>query len=234
MLIGSVLNSRIRGRIEIGAFQRTGVEMKTDSRGGRLMKSLLWAGMVLSFVGCASKFPPAPASPEGGGQVEYIIGAGDTLNINVWRNPELSMSVPVRPDGRITTPLVEDVPATGQTPTQLARAVEKALSKYIQDPVVTVIVTGFRGPLERQVRVVGQAARPQALAYTDKMTLLDVMIAVGGITEFADGNKATILRGADKPQQFGVRLRDLVKFGDVGANVEMRPGDVLIIPESFF
>jgi polysaccharide export outer membrane protein len=166
--------------------------------------------------------------------VDYIIGPGDTLNINVWRNPELSMSVPVRPDGRITTPLVEDIPATGQTPTQLARTIEKALSKYIQDPVVTVIVTAFKGPLERQVRVVGQAAQPQALPYTEKMTLLDVMIAVGGITEFADGNKATILRGTDKPQQFTVRLRDLVKLGDVSANVEMRPGDVLIIPESFF
>ena len=188
-----------------------------------------------ALIGCRSAFPPAPAAPEGGGGVEYIVGAGDMLNINVWRNPELSMTVPVRPDGRITTPLVEDVPATGQTPTQLARAIEKALAKYIQDPVVTVIVTGFVGPLERQVRVVGQAAKPQALAYREKMTLLDIMIAVGGITEFADGNKATILRMTDdKPQQFNVRLRDLIKQGDVSANVEMRPGDVLIIPESFF
>ena len=189
----------------------------------------------LALLGCRSTFPPAPATPEGGGSVDYIVGAGDMLNINVWRNPELSMSVPVRPDGRITTPLVEDIPATGQTPTQLARTIEKALAKYIQDPVVTVIVTGFQGPLERQIRVVGQAAKPQALAYREKMTLLDIMIAVGGITEFADGNKATILRmGDNKPQQFTVRLKDLVKLGDVSANVEMRPGDVLIIPESFF
>ena len=166
--------------------------------------------------------------------MEYIIGPGDTLNILVWRNPELSMTVPVRPDGRITTPLVEDIPATGQSPTQLARSIEKSLAKYIQDPVVTVIVTGFHGPHERQVRVVGEAAQPQALPYSEKMTLLDVMIAVGGITEFANGNKATILRGGEKPQQFTVRLRDLVKLGDVSANVEMRPGDVLIIPESFF
>ena len=191
--------------------------------------------VAIALTGCGgSKFPPAPVSPEGGGNVEYIIGAGDTLNINVWRNPELSMTVPVRPDGRITTPLVEDIPATGQTPTQLARTIEKALAKYIQDPVVTVIVTGFIGPLERQIRVVGQAAKPQALPYREKMTLLDIMIAVGGITEFADGNKATILRIGDKPQQFNVRLNDLVKLGDVTANVEMRPGDVLIIPESFF
>lgn len=207
-------------------------------RGDCTFRIKAWAAMIVVcglLFGCASSsFPPAPATPEGGSQVEYIIGPGDALNINVWRNPELSMSIPVRPDGRITTPLVEDIAATGQTPTQLARTIEKALSKYIQDPVVTVIVTGFRGPLERQVRVVGQAAQPQALPYTEKMTLLDVMIAVGGITEFADGNKATILRGVDKPQQFAVRLRDLVKYGDVSANVEMRPGDVLIIPESFF
>ena len=201
----------------------------------RAMARMIALLMACTLFGCAgSSFPPAPAVPEGGGGVDYIIGPGDSLNINVWRNPELSMSVPVRPDGRITTPLVEDIAATGQTPTQLARTIEKALAKYIQDPVVTVIVTDFKGPLERQVRVVGQAAQPQALAYTEKMTLLDVMIAVGGITEFADGNKATILRGTDKPQQFTVRLRDLVKLGDVSANVEMRPGDVLIIPESFF
>lgn len=208
---------------------------------GQLMR-LRTSGAILAMMtaiimswGCTSSpFPPAPVAPEGASKVDYIIGPGDTLNINVWRNPELSMSVPVRPDGRITTPLVEDIAATGQTPTQLARTIEKALAKYIQDPVVTVIVTGFQGPLERQIRVVGQAARPQALAYRENMTLLDIMIAVGGITEFADGNKATILRGGDKPQQFNVRLRDLVKLGDVSANVEMRPGDVLIIPESFF
>jgi polysaccharide export outer membrane protein len=197
---------------------------------------IFWAVILASatLVGCKSAFPPAPTDIEGGANIEYIVGAGDMLNINVWRNPELSMTVPVRPDGRITTPLVEDIPATGQTPTQLARTIEKALAKYIQDPVVTVIVTGFVGPLERQIRVVGQAAKPQALAYRERMTLLDIMIAVGGITEFADGNKATILRLGDKPQQFNVRLRDLVKLGDVSANVEMRPGDVLIIPESFF
>ena len=206
---------------------------RTASAGNwRIFLALIFASATL--FGCKSAFPPAPAAIEGGANIEYIVGAGDVLNINVWRNPELSMTVPVRPDGRITTPLVEDIPATGQTPTQLARTIEKALAKYIQDPVVTVIVTGFVGPLERQIRVVGQAAKPQALAYREKMTLLDIMIAVGGITEFADGNKATILRLGDKPQQFNVRLRDLVKFGDVSANVEMQPGDVLIIPESYF
>jgi len=203
-----------------------------SGNGQRLVVALILSAVMLT--GCQSPFPLAPAAPEGGAKVDYIVGPGDTLNINVWRNPELSMTVPVRPDGRITTPLVEDIAATGQTPTQLARTIETALSKYIQDPVVTVIVTGFQGPLERQIRIVGQAAKPQALAYREKMTLLDIMIAVGGITEFADGNKAIILRAGDKPQQFSVRLSDLVKLGDVSANVEMRPGDVLIIPESFF
>ena len=209
--------------------------MKIAKFGASGLRTLVLMLSALLVFGCGgSPFPPAPAVPEGGTNVEYIIGAGDVVNINVWRNPELSMTVPVRPDGRITTPLVEDIPATGQTPTQLARTIEKALAKYIQDPVVTVIVTQFQGPLERQIRVVGEAAKPQALPYREKMTLLDIMIAVGGMTEFADGNKATILRIGDKPQQFNVRLRDLVKLGDVSANVEMRPGDVLIIPESFF
>jgi polysaccharide export outer membrane protein len=143
--------------------------------------------------------------------------------------------VPVRPDGKITTPLVEDLPASGKTATQLARDIEKVLAKYIQSPVVTVVVTGFVGPYSQQVRVIGEAARPQALAYRENMTLLDVMIAVGGITDFADGNKASILRtGGGNTQQFGVRLIDLVRGGDLSANVQMRPGDVLIIPQSFF
>jgi polysaccharide export outer membrane protein len=165
----------------------------------------------------------------------YLIGPGDTLNIVVWRDPELSMSIPVRPDGKISTPLVEDLPASGKTPTQLARDIEKVLGKYIQVPVVTVIVTGFVGPYSQQVRVIGEAAKPQALPYRENMTLLDVMIAVGGITDFADGNKASILRtGGGRTQQFGVRLIDLVRGGDLSANVAMRPGDVLIIPQSFF
>lgn len=144
------------------------------------------------------------------------------------------MTVPVRPDGKMTTPLVEDLPASGKTPTQLARDVEKALSKYIQEPVVTVIVNGFVGPYSEQIRVIGQATKPQALPYRENMTLLDVLIMVGGITEFADGNKASILRIAGGNQQFNVRLSDLVKDGDISANVRMRPGDVLIIPESWF
>ena len=167
-------------------------------------------------------------------EYNYVIGPGDNVNIVVWRNAELSLSVPVRPDGKITTPLVEDLPALGKDSSTLARDIEKALSKYIRDPVVTVIVTGFVGPYSEQIRVVGEAANPQVLQYNQKMTLLDVMIAVGGITDFADGNGATILRTTEGNKQYSVRIRDLIKRGDVSANVEMRPGDVLIIPQSWF
>ena len=190
--------------------------------------------LVLGVGGCGTVHPPL-AEPGSGVDAPYLVGAGDTLNIVVWRNPELSISVPVRPDGKITTPLVEDLPASGRTATQLARDIEKVLAKYIQSPVVTVIATGFVGPYSQQVRVIGEAAKPQALAYRQNMTLLDVMIAVGGITDFANGNKASILRtGGGKTEQFGVRLVDLVRGGDLSANVAMRPGDVLIIPQSFF
>jgi polysaccharide export outer membrane protein len=157
------------------------------------------------------------------------------VNITVWRNPEVSMTVPVRPDGKITTPLVEDLPASGKTSSQLARDIEKALAKYIQEPVVTVIVTGFVGPYGEQIRVIGQAAKPQALPYRKDMSLIDVLIAVGGITDFAAGNQASIIRSiSGTQQQFTVRLNDLIKDGDMSANVPMRPGDVLVIPESFF
>lgn len=165
----------------------------------------------------------------------YLVGPGDTLNVVVWRSPELSMSVPVRPDGKITTPLVEDLQASGKTTTQLAREIEQVLRRYVQNPVVTVIVTNFAGPYSQQVRVIGEVGKPQALAYREKMTLLDVMIAVGGLTDFAAGNRASILRSeAGKSQQFGVRLNDLIRGGDLSANVEMRPGDVLVIPQSYF
>jgi polysaccharide export outer membrane protein len=156
------------------------------------------------------------------------------LNIVVWRNPELSMEVPVRPDGKLSAPLIEDLPAIGKNPTALSRDIETALGKFIRDPVVTVIVTSFVGPYSEQIRVVGEAAKPQILPYKQNMTLLDVMIAVGGITDFADGNAASILRSSAGNKQYGVRLKDLVKRGDVSANVEMAPGDVLIIPQSWF
>ncbi len=166
---------------------------------------------------------------------DYLIGPGDSVNIIVWRNPEVSLVVPVRPDGKITTPLVEDLPASGKTPTELARDIEKALAKFIQQPVVTVIVTGFVGTYGEQIRVIGQAAKPQALPYKRDMSLMDVMIAVGGVTEFASGNRASVIRNVDgKSQNLPVRLNDLIKKGDISANIQMQPGDVLVIPESFF
>ena len=183
---------------------------------------------------CASRISLVPPD-EPPAQLAYLIGAGDNININVWRNPEVSVSVPVRPDGKITTPLVEDLQAAGKTSTELARDIEKALEKYIQQPMVTVIVTSFVGPYSQQIRVIGQAARPQALAYRQGMSLMDVLIAVGGITDFAAGNKANIIRTVDGARRaVPVRLHDLLRKGDISANVAVLPGDVLVIPEGWF
>ena len=201
-------------------------------RAARLVGLALVAA-TLAACKTAPPHPPAPALASAG-DYTYIIGAGDNLNVSVWRNPELSMVVPVRPDGKIAAPLVEELQAQGKTPVQVARDIEQALSKYVRDPIVTVLVTGFVGPYSEQIRVVGEAARPQALSYKQKMTLLDVMIVVGGLTDFADGNRATILRTSDGGKQYTVRLKDLIKRGDVSANVEMRPGDILIVPQSLF
>ena len=203
-------------------------------RVGALLVTSLGLAMVSSCSSISSRnLPPAPVSSDVS-DYSYIVGAGDNLNIIVWRNPELSMLVPVRPDGKVSAPLVDELVAQGKTPTQLAREVEKKLSTYVRDPVVTVVVTGFVGPYSEQIRVVGEAARPQFLPYKQKMTLLDVMISVGGLTDFADGNRAIIQRGADNNKQYAVRIKDLIKRGDVSANVEMRPGDILIIPQSLF
>lgn len=193
------------------------------------------AGVIL-LLGCSSNDTLPSASPmiEGPGP-EYVIGPLDALSVFVWRNPELSMLVTVRPDGRLSMPLIEDMPAAGKTPTILARDLEAQLKKFVQDPVVTVIVTSFNGPYARQVRVIGEAAKPQAIAYRDNMTLLDAMIAVGGETQFAAGNRATLIRMADKEQkEYRLRIDDLVKNGDISANVSLLPGDVIIIPESWF
>ena len=199
-----------------------------------IVRFVVTAFLIGLTVGCASTVhPPAPATIDSY-DYTYIIGAGDSVNIIVWRNPELSMSVPVRPDGKISAPLVEEVPAQGKTPVQLARDIEKVLGTYVRDPVVTVLVNNFVGPYSEQIRVVGAAARPQALPYKNKMTLLDVLIAVGGLTDFADGNAAVIQRGAENNKQYAVRLKDLIRRGDVSANVEVRPGDILIIPQSLF
>ena len=208
--------------------------MKTNrlwARSWRWLVACLGLGL-LAACSTTDNFPPAPASASTQ-DYNYIIGPGDNINIIVWRNPELSMSVPIRPDGKFSTPLIDELVAQGKSAVEVSREIEKQLAKYVRDPVVTVIVTGFVGPYDQQIRVVGEAAKPQALPFKQYMTLLDVMIAVGGLTDFADGNGATILRAADG-KQYSVRLRDLIRRGDVSANVQMKPGDILIIPQSFF
>lgn len=190
-------------------------------------------GMLGACAGISKSYPPAPVTALAS-DYNYIVGAGDTLNIIVWRNPELSMLVPVRPDGKVTTPLVDELVAQGKTTTEIARSVEKELSKLVRDPVVTIIATNFIGPYSEQIRVIGEATRPQALAYKKNMTMLDVMIAVGGLTDFADGNAASITRASEGEKRYSVRLKDLVKGGDISANVEVKPGDILIIPQGWF
>jgi len=171
---------------------------------------------------------PAEAPP-------YLIGPGDNLQIFVWRNPELTVTVPVRPDGRVSVPLIEDIDVTRKTPTQLARDIEKQLKVFIQDPIVTVIVTGFVGPYSQQVRVIGEAARPQALPYREQMSVLDVMIAVGGLTQFAAGNRAVLVRKVEgEEKSYRVNIDRLLKDGDLSENVMVLPGDVLIVPQAWF
>ena len=196
------------------------------------------------LAGCALHQEPVERLPaatfvsaqEGPGP-DYIVGPLDQLSIFVWRNPELSTTVSVRPDGRITVPLIDDLPATGQTPTQLAKQIEDKLSKYIQNPIVSVIVGNFNGPFAQQVRVVGQASKPAAIPYRANMTLLDVMVAVGGLTEYAAGNRARLVRfdRADhKQHEYGLKISSLMEDGKTSANVRIEPGDVIIIPESYF
>lgn len=197
----------------------------------QILAVLMLSALVSACAG--NRYPPAPstaASPD----YRYVIGPLDTVNVVVWRNPELSGAVAVRPDGRISTPLVEDIQALGRNPVELARDLEKALAKYIRDPQVTVMVTNFAGSSSEQIRIVGEAAKPQAIPYRQNMTVLDVMILVGGLTDFADGNRAVLVRGAEQNKQYSVRLSDLVRRGDISANVDVRPGDVLIIPQSWF
>lgn len=165
----------------------------------------------------------------------YVIGPGDTMEIFVWGNAELTTSAIVRPDGKFTTRLVEDLPASGQTPTELARSIEKAYAEYVRQPVVSVIVNGFVGVPEQQVRVVGEATQPMGVPYRQHMTLLDLMISVGGMTEFAAGNKSVLVRTTNGQQRsYGLRLDDLLRDGDISANLVLMPGDIVIISESWF
>ena len=192
--------------------------------------------VVLVVAGCHSA-PPLPPAPPASSlpSSQYIIGPGDKLNIFVWRNPELSVTVDVRPDGRLSIPLVNDVVAIGKTPTQLGNELEQRLAKYIKEPVVTVIAEGFVGPFTEQVRVIGEAAQPRALSYSTGMTALDAMIEVGGLTRYAAGNDAVIVRTINGRQAtYSVHLDDLIKDGDVSSNVALQPGDILIIPQRLF
>jgi polysaccharide biosynthesis/export protein len=191
---------------------------------------------VLTVTGCGGA-PPLPPAPPASSlpSAEYRIGPGDALNIFVWRNPELTLTVPVRPDGRLSIPLVEDVVAIGKTPTTLAREFEERLSKYVKEPLVTVIVEGFVGPIPEQIRVIGEAVQPRSLPYRADMTLLDLMIAVGGLTRYAAGNDSVIVRTAQGEQNtYSVHLNSLIRDGDIESNVALRPGDILIIPQRLF
>lgn len=166
---------------------------------------------------------------------QYLIGPGDSLTIFVWRNPEISGSFIVRPDGKVTTSLVEDVEVSGRTPTMLARQLEEQLSTYINNPRVTVSVGQFKGPFSEQVRVIGEATNPSAINYTENMTLLDLMIAVGGLTEFASGNNAKLVRVIEGQQTtYEINIEALIKDGDIKENIDMLPGDIIIIPEAWF
>ena len=211
-----------------------------DKRQNKIITPFIVLLTSLLFSACSSlpTLPTASVHPSDTKDInsyKYLIGAGDTLNIFVWRNPEVSGSFKVRPDGMITTSLVEDIPVSGKTPTELARQIEKTLGTYLRDPIVTVTVDGFVGPFSEQVRIIGEATNPQAINYVQNMTLLDVMISVGGLTEFANGNKAVLVRIQDgKQKQYTVYIDDLIKNGDISANVDMLPGDIIIIPETWF
>ncbi len=187
------------------------------------------------LVGCGGGRPPISEEPPVQGVSSYLIGAGDSLEVFVWGNEELSTTVQVRPDGGISTPLVEDLQAAGRTPTDLARAIEIALEEYVRSPTVTVILQSFVGEFDRQIRVVGQATEPMSLNYRAGMSLLDVMISVGGLSEFASGNKSKIVRNESGTEVvIDVNIKDLLNRGDMSQNIRMLPGDVLIIPESVF
>ena len=208
---------------------------------GRLLAAAVTVSLMLS--GCAgaggrAQLPQASfvALQEGPGE-EYVIGPLDDLTIFVWRNPELGATVQVRPDGRITTPLITDMPAVGKTPSMLSEDIKLQLSQYIQEPIVSVIVNKFSGTFSQQVRIVGATGKPASIPYRANMTLLDAMIAVGGLSEYAAGNKARLVRfdkQTGKQKEYGVRIGDLLRKGETRANVMLMPGDVIIIPESTF
>lgn len=206
----------------------------------RFVKGLLSAvGITILVSGCSSSNLPSATTraslTTNVDDYQYLIGPGDNLTIFVWRNPEISGNFIVRPDGKVTTSLVEDVEVSGRTPTMLARQLEEQLSTYINNPRVTVSVSRFNGPFSEQVRVIGEATNPRAVNYTENMTLLDIMIEVGGLTQYASGNGAKLVRVVNNKQvTYDIDIEDLVKDGDITKNVDMLPGDIIIIPEAWF
>lgn len=208
------------------------------SGGRRAAVRRLGAGVALLAAACSSlpEAPPEPGPLEvPAGSESYRIASGDDLQIFVWQDRDLSLKVRVRPDGRISMPLLADVEAAGRTPAELGRELERRLAEYVQRPLVTVIVTDFLGPLDQQVRVVGEATRPQSLPWRPGMTVLDAVIAVGGLTAFADGNRTVLVRRSPEgPQRYRLRVADLLRQGDIDANAGLAPGDVLIVPEAIF
>jgi len=216
----------------------SGIGVRNRRTGDAVIRHCSWfgvlAGLALILGACTGSAPPL-VGVAAGAESQYIIGPGDAINVFVYRVPELSVDVPVRPDGLISTPLVPDVLALGKTPSQLARDIEDRLKKYIKDPNVTIMVAGFAGEPVRQIRVIGEVAQPFAMPYHVELSLLDVMIATKGLTRFAAGNRAVIVRQEPGgPRTYNVRLDDLVKDGDVTQNVPMQPGDTLYVPQSWF
>lgn len=195
------------------------------------------AGLLVLLVGCSNPLPPATIHASKTTDIanyQYLVGPGDSLSIFVWRNPEISGSFTVRPDGKITTSLVEDIHVAGLTANEIARLAEKELEQYIKSPKVSVSVNNFSGPFSEQVRVIGQASQPQAVNYKKNMTLLDLMIQVGGLTEFAAGNRAKLIRVVSgKQEQYDLDIEDLISDGDISKNVDLLPGDIIIIPEAW-
>lgn len=215
------------------------MELRAAIKGlaGLLMATMLVAAPMAALAK-EKELPPAPFVPDAGEVGEnYTIGPLDALTVFVWRNPELGAQVQVRPDGRITLPLINDLVAVGKTPAQLSDTIRDALSTYISDPIVSVIVNNFSGTFAQQIRIVGAAEKPATVAYRSDMTLLDAMISVGGLSEFAAGNRAKLIRYdpvTKTQQEFRLRIDSLLKRGDIKANVKLQPGDVIIIPESIF
>ncbi len=208
----------------------------------QIMKRLLIGSYFFILVGCSSSgledLPTAtihPSLTKDISNYRYLIGPGDSLVITVWGNPEASGSYIVRPDGMVSTALVDDLVASGKTPTDLSRELEEKLSVYVRDPIVSISIDEFIGPFSEQVRVMGEATAPRAVNYKENMTLFDVMIEVGGLTDFADGNNARLIRIIDNEQkQFVLKMDDLLRDGEIEANVDILPGDIIIIPEAWF